>query len=65
MDKLRPCDCKSIEETKQLPEAGIKFNDKGILVEPLSVVITVGECILRVPMSTFRIWAEWYLGIEP
>ena len=58
---LRPCDCKDMETAATLNEQGIGVNDQGIMVEPGVVVLTMGHTSVRIPMSRFKLFAEWYL----
>lgn len=59
--KLRPCDCKDIATAKMLNEQGIGHNDDSITVEPNVVVLKMGITQIRIPMSRFKMFAEWYL----
>ena len=60
---MKPCDCKDMLTAQtQLSEQGLAFNGNGILVEPNVVWITEGPAKLRIPMSIFRRYAEWYLA---
>jgi hypothetical protein len=58
---LRPCDCKDHVTAMWLNEQGIKHNDQGISVQPNVVVLTMGHTEIRIPMSRFKMFAEWYL----
>jgi hypothetical protein len=40
---------------------GIKINQNGIEVIPSYVLLTVGPATLKVPMSHFKAFSEWYL----
>ncbi len=59
--KLRPCDCKDQATANKLNEQGIGHNDQSIMIEPNSVVLTMGHTTLKIPMATFEIFAKWYL----
>lgn len=61
MNKLKPCDCKDMVTTKLLNEQGIGHNDQSILVQPNSVVLTMGHTTIKIPMDRFKMFAEWYL----
>jgi hypothetical protein len=58
---MRPCDCVSEQEVKNLTEQGVAFNNKAITVSPLSVILVSGSCTIRIPMKVFQVFAEWYL----
>ena len=58
---LRPCDCKDQVTAMMLNEQGIKHNDQGISVQPNVVILTMGHTEIRIPMSRFKMFAEWYL----
>jgi len=59
---MRPCDCRDQYNVDNcLKEAGVAFNDRSILVQPATVILTVGACTLKIPMNTFKVFAEWYL----
>lgn len=60
-NKLRPCDCPDIYTASLLTEQGIGHNDNSITVEPNVVVLTMGYTTMRIPMNTFKMFAEWYL----
>lgn len=60
---MRPCDCKSYEETKKyLKEQGLAFNNCSIMVRPNVVYIENGPATIKIPMRHFKAFAEWYLG---
>lgn len=59
----RPCDCKSQSDVSALPESGMKINEHFIEVRPNSVIIGVPQAEMKLPMSHFKKFAEWYLGI--
>ncbi len=61
MSKLKPCDCLDMASAANLNEQGIGINDNGITVEPGTVVLRMGHTTVRIPMSQFRAFAEWYL----
>ena len=59
---MRPCDCKSIEEaTNNLTEQGLRFNDEAIHIMPQLVILTFGSVEIKMSMSRFKSFAEWYL----
>jgi hypothetical protein len=59
--KLKPCDCKDILTANKLNEQGISQNGDSIVIEPSVVVLTMGHTTVRIPMSKFKLFAEWYL----
>lgn len=59
--KLKPCDCQDLATAKKLNEQGIFHNDQGIVIEPNSVVLTMGHTTVKIPMKRFKMFAEWYL----
>ena len=61
-NKMRPCDCPDIFTVNKLSEQGIGLNDNSIVVEPNVVILTMGHTTIRIPMSTFKLFAEWYLA---
>lgn len=61
MNKLRPCDCKDVLTANKLNEQGISQNGDSIVIEPSVVVLTMGHTTVRIPMSKFKLFAEWYL----
>ena len=58
---LRPCDCIDMHTASLLNEQGISHNDQSISVEPNSVVLKMGHTTIKIPMSRFKMFAEWYL----
>ena len=61
MKKLKPCDCKDLLTANKLNEQGISQNGDSIVIEPSVVVLTMGHTTVRIPMSKFKVFAEWYL----
>jgi hypothetical protein len=59
--KIKPCDCKDIATANKLNEQGIGCNDDSIIVEPNVVILKMGHTTIRIPMSTFKMFSEWYL----
>lgn len=59
--KIRPCDCKDIFTAEKLNEQGISHNDDSIIVEPNVVILTMGHTTVKIPMSRFKMFAEWFL----
>lgn len=62
-ETLRPCDCKDEVTARRLNEQGVSRGDSNITVQPNVVVLSLdnGRTTIRIPMSTFKIFAEWYL----
>ena len=60
-EKLKPCDCKDLLTANKLNEQGISQNGDSIVIEPSVVVLTMGHTTVRIPMSKFKLFAEWYL----
>lgn len=59
---MKPCDCKSTTETMTLlNEQGIGSNNRSIQVIPNYVLLTLDHTQIRIPMNTFKKFAEWYL----
>ena len=59
---MKPCDCRSEEDTKKLDVQGIAQNDWSISISPNSVIVGNRYFgIVKIPMSIFKIFAEWYL----
>ena len=58
---LRPCDCKDMATQRKLNEQGIRHNDQGIVIEPNLVILTMGHTTMKIPMTRFKMFAEWYL----
>jgi len=61
---LRPCDCKDSVDTSQLHEQGIGHNDESIMVCPNHVLLTMGHTTIKIGMARFKMFAEWYLGVQ-
>jgi len=59
--KLKPCDCKDIVTASKLNEQGIGHNDQSIKIKPNLVILTMEHTTLKIPMSRFKMFAEWYL----
>ena len=59
--KIRPCDCRDQSDVKKLQEAGIGYNDNSIIVEPNVVVMKIQNTTIKIPMSLFKKFSEWYL----
>jgi hypothetical protein len=58
---MRPCDCKLEEDLQCINERGIAFNEKSLYIKPPNVVLNIGPCEVKLPMNTFKRFAEWYL----
>ena len=59
---MRPCDVKSIHQAHtELREQGISFNESSINIQPNVIYLTIGPAQIRIPMGTFKRFAEWYL----
>lgn len=59
---MKPCNCKSIEEAKQLNEQGIRFNNNSLTVIPNNVILKLENTIeIKINMKLFKRFAEWYL----
>ena len=61
MKKLIPCDCKDLLTANKLNEQGISQNGDSIVIEPSVIVLTMGHTTVKIPMSKFKLFAEWYL----
>lgn len=61
MKKLRPCDCRDMVAAEKLEFQGISTTNHSLNVEPNSVVITSYNTTVKIPMSTFKMFAEFYL----
>ena len=61
MKKLKPCDCKDLLTANKLNEQGIIQNGDSIVIEPSVVALTMGHTTVKIPMSKFKLFAEWYL----
>jgi hypothetical protein len=59
--KIKPCDCKDIIATKLLQEQGICINNNSITVSPNNVILEIGHTSIKIPMSIFKTFSEWYL----
>ncbi len=59
--KIKPCDCKDIYSTKLLQEQGICINNNRISVVPNNVILEIGHTTIKIPMSIFKTFSEWYL----
>jgi len=61
MTQLIPADCRDVISTKSLLEHGISINEDSLIVMPNIALLTIGHTQIKIPMSTFRKFAEWYL----
>lgn len=59
--KLRPCDCVDVYTASKLQEQGIGHNEDSIIVVPNHVVLTLGHTTVKMSMTRFKQFAEWYL----
>jgi hypothetical protein len=59
--KLKPCDCKDELDAKKLNEQGFAYNEDSINIEPNVVILKIRSTTVRIPMSRFKMFAEWYL----
>jgi len=62
---LRPCDCKDSVDTSKLQDQGISHNDEGVSVHPNYVLLRMGHTEIKISMSRFKMFAEWYLEPQP
>ena len=60
-EKLRPCDCIDSIDAMRLEEQGIGWNNDRISIRPNSVILELGHTTVTIPMSRFKMMAEWYL----
>jgi hypothetical protein len=60
--KIRPCDCIDQHTANKLEEQGIGRNDDSIVLQPNVVILTRGHTTIKIPMSIFKLFAEWYLS---
>jgi hypothetical protein len=58
---MKPCDCRSIYDTKNLNEQGIQYNNTSILIIPPLVEISSGNCTMKISQKNFERFAKWYL----
>ena len=60
---MKPSECKSIADTKNLNEQGLKFGGYEIEVRPCSVFLRINHYAeIRMPQHCFKQFAEWYLA---
>lgn len=59
--KLRPADCTHQAIANKLETQGVSINDRSISIEPNSVVLKTSDATLRIPMTVFEKFAQWYL----
>jgi hypothetical protein len=45
----------------KLNEQGIAHNEQGIMIRPNYVILTMDHTTVKIPMTRFRMFAEWYL----
>lgn len=60
-NQLRPCDCKDMVDVFMLQEQCIGHNEDKIMIVPNYVLLTMGHTQIKIPMSRFKMFAEWYL----
>ena len=58
---MKPCDCKDQVDAKSMNEQGIGINDWGITVIPNYVEMKFPSGVIKIPMTMFKRFAEWYL----
>ena len=59
---MKPCDCGDMYTVlNELNESGVKYNDYGITVQPLSVLLESKQFVIKIPQHIFKRFAEWYL----
>ena len=58
---MKPCDCKDQNDTHSMNEQGIGINDWGITVIPNYVEMKFPSGAIKIPMTMFKKFAEWYL----
>lgn len=59
---IKPFECKSMEEVGKMDASGMKISDYGIEVSPNVVILTTPTASMKVPMSIFKKFSEWYLN---
>ena len=59
--KIRPCDCTDMCTVRKLNEQGIICNEDSINLEPKVVILKIGHTQIRIPMTRFKMFTEWYL----
>jgi len=59
---MKPCDCKSMVEVRNLKEQGLRFNNYAIEVDSSGILITIYPYVsLKINHKNFKRFAEWYL----
>ncbi len=59
--KIRPCDCKDMLSVRKLNVQGIGHNEETIILQPNHVILTIGHTTIKISMTRFKMFAEWYL----
>lgn len=59
---MKPCDCKDMNDViDKLDESGVVYNGWSLTLSPMYVRVDTATCRIRIPMSIFKRFAEWYL----
>jgi len=59
---MKPCDCKTMKDVVgNLEETGVVYGNWGLALSPMVVKIETVNCTLKIPMTVFKRFAEWYL----
>ena len=61
---MRPYDCKDEYDVKCLKEQGLSYNEMGITVIPIHVLLEIGSCQVKIPQRVFKRFAKWYLAYQ-
>ena len=59
---MKPCDCRTYRDVKELKEQGIAFNNVSIVVDSPGVILEISPHVqVKFTRETFKQFAEWYL----
>lgn len=58
---MKPCDCKSMDDFYNMPEAGVRYNEYGFSIVPPNVIMRIPMITIKIPMYYIKRFAEWYL----
>ena len=59
---MKPCDCKSLMDIRELEEHELKYNNESISVYSECVLLNITPHVtVRFTQKNFKRFAEWYL----
>lgn len=57
---MKPCDCRDLNDISKLKYQSIRHNNESITIRPNYIIISLGNCTIRISQRRFEQFASWY-----